>query len=122
MFELKPQATFIYLISLDNLGLEKHTCVCVCNCVKPPQSSPTLCYPMDDSQPSSSVHGILQAGILEWLTIPPPEDLPDPGIKPVSLVFPVLAGGSLPLEPSGNSHVYVYSCNFVLMVHERLIV
>ena len=35
---------------------------------------------------SSSVHGILQAGILEWLSCPPPGDLPDPGIKPESLV------------------------------------
>ena len=31
-----------------------------------PQSCPTLCNPMDYSPPVSSVHGILQAGILEW--------------------------------------------------------
>ena len=30
------------------------------------QSCPTLCNPMDYSQPGSSVHGILQARILEW--------------------------------------------------------
>ena len=34
------------------------------------QSCLTLCYPMDCSPPSSSVHGILQAGILEWESIP----------------------------------------------------
>ena len=34
------------------------------------QSSLTLCDPMDCSPPGSSVHGILQARILEWLTIP----------------------------------------------------
>ena len=121
IFELKPQATFIYLLSLDNLGLEKPTCLCVCKHVKLPQSGLTLCFPMDCSLPASPVHGILQARILEWLTIPPPEDLPDPGIKPMSLMFPVLAGESLPLEPSGNSHIYVYSCNFVFIVN-RLIV
>jgi len=33
--------------------------------------------------PGSSVNGILQARILEWVAIPSPEDLPDPGIKPV---------------------------------------
>ena len=33
------------------------------------QSCPTLCDPMDSSQPSSSVHGIFQARILEWVTI-----------------------------------------------------
>ena len=30
----------------------------------------TLCDPMDCSAPGSSVHGILQAGILEWVAIP----------------------------------------------------
>ena len=34
------------------------------------QSCPTLCDPMDSSLPSSSVHGILQARILRWVTIP----------------------------------------------------
>ena len=33
------------------------------------QSCPTLCDPMDCSLPGSSVHGILQARILEWVTI-----------------------------------------------------
>ena len=40
---------------------------------------------------------ILQARILEWeyrggLPCPPPEDLPDPGIEPMSLMSPALAG------------------------------
>ena len=30
----------------------------------------TLCDPMDCSPPGSSVHGIFQAGILEWVAIP----------------------------------------------------
>ena len=40
----------------------------------------TLCNPMDYSMPGSSVHGILQARILEWVAIPfsressPPRD------------------------------------------------
>ena len=33
------------------------------------QSCPTLCDPVDCSLPSSSVHGILQAKILEWVAI-----------------------------------------------------
>ena len=36
---------------------------------------------MDYSPPGSSVHGILQARILEWVAMPsPPGDLPDPGL------------------------------------------
>ena len=33
------------------------------------QSCPTLCYPMDGSLPGSSVHGISQATIQEWVAI-----------------------------------------------------
>ena len=34
------------------------------------QSCPTLCDPMNCSLPGSSVHGILQARILEWVAMP----------------------------------------------------
>ena len=47
---------------------------------------------MDCSLPGSSVHGILQARILEWVAFSPPEDLPDPGIEPLFLTSPALAG------------------------------
>ena len=33
------------------------------------QSCPTLCDPMDCSPPGSSIHGILQVGIPEWVVI-----------------------------------------------------
>ena len=36
------------------------------------QSCPTLCDPMDYSPPSSSVHGIFQARVLEWVSIAKP--------------------------------------------------
>ena len=45
----------------------------------------TLFDPMDCSPPGSSVHGILQARILEWVAISFSRDLPDPGIEPASL-------------------------------------
>ena len=48
---------------------------------------------MDCSPPGSFVHGILQARILEWVAMSFSRDLPDPGIKPVSLASPALAGG-----------------------------
>ena len=41
--------------------------VCVCVCVT--QSCLTLCDSMDCSPPGSSVHGILQARIPEWVAI-----------------------------------------------------
>ena len=50
----------------------------------------TLRSPMDCSTPGSSVHGILQARILEW---DPPGDLSNSGIKCSNLASPALAGG-----------------------------
>ena len=51
--------------------LRFRVCVCVCASVgSAAQSCPTLCDPTDCSSPGSSVHGILQARILEWVAIP----------------------------------------------------
>ena len=61
---------------------------------------------MDDSNASdSSVQGILQARILEWVAMPPPGDLPDPGIEPKS---PALQADSLPSEPQGKPRLLKY--------------
>ena len=48
---------------------EMCVCVCVCVCVQLLQQCPTPCNLMDCSPPGSSVHGILQARILEWVAI-----------------------------------------------------
>ena len=62
--------------------------------VKVAQSCLTLGDPMD-----YTVHGILQARILEWVAFPFPEDLPNPGIEPRS---PALQEDSLPADPPGK--------------------
>ena len=53
----------------------------------------TLCNPMDCSPPGSSINGILQARILEWVALLSSRDLPYPGIEPTSLMSSALAGG-----------------------------
>ena len=45
-----------------------YVCVHVCVCLRA-QSCPTVCNTMDCSPPGSSVHGIFQARILEWVAI-----------------------------------------------------
>jgi len=60
---------------------------------------PTLCDSMHCSPPVSSVHGILQTRILEWVPFHSPGDLPNPGIEPSS---PALKAHSLPSEPPGK--------------------
>ena len=37
------------------------------------QSCPTLSHPMDCSPPGSSIHGIFQARVLEWVPLPSPQ-------------------------------------------------
>ena len=57
------------------------------------QSCPTLCDPMDYSPPDFSLHGILQARKLEWVAMPFSRGSSQPGIEPMSLTSPALAGG-----------------------------
>ena len=63
------------------------------------QLCPTLCNPVGCSLPGSSVRAILQARVLEWVAVPSPGDLPNPGIEPG---FPTLQADALPSEPPGE--------------------
>ena len=68
----------------------------------------TLCDPMGCSPPGSSVHGIFQARVLEWVAISSSGDLPNPGIKPRS---PALQAVSLPTEPPGKAIIKGIRCS-----------
>ena len=68
------------------------------------QSCPNLCDPVDSSPPGSSIHGILQARMLDWIAIPYLGDLLDPGIKSGS---PTLQADSFWSEPTGKPMSYV---------------
>ena len=72
-----------------------------CDCVHG-QSCPALSDPMDCSLRGSSVHGISREEYWHGLSFPTLEDLPDPEIKPTSLVSPVLAGGFFTTGPLGK--------------------
>ena len=92
------------------------------------QLCPTLSDPMDYSLPGSSVHGIFQARVLEWVAIafshqdsmsmlfpgqeywsglpfPSARNIPDPGKEPTSPAweaFPAWLVDSLPLSHLGK--------------------
>ena len=59
----------------------------------------TLCDSMNYSLLGSSIHGIFQARVLEWVTISFSRDLLDPGIESGS---PALQADALPSEPAGR--------------------
>ena len=66
--------------------------------VRGARSCPTLCDPMD-----YTVHGTLQARILEWSAFPFPQgNLPNSGMEPRS---PTLQADSLPVELPGKPKI-----------------
>ena len=76
----------------------------VCMCVKSLQLYPTLCGPMDCSRQAPLSMRILQARILEWVAMPPPGDLPYPGIKPLSPESTCIANGCFTTNATGEVH------------------
>ena len=70
------------------------------------QSCPILCDPMDCGPPGSSVHGILQAKILEWVAISFSRGSSQSGIEPESLG---LASGLFTTKPPGRPQPSDYS-------------
>ena len=74
------------------------------------KSSLPLCDSMDYGLSGSSVHGIFQARIQEWVAISfSPGDLLGPGIEPAS---PAYQADSLPLSHQGNP-IGVCMCVYV---------
>ena len=99
-----PISQFIPPLALPPLHSVAHSCL-------------TLCDPMDCSLLGPSVRGISQARILEWVATSYSRDLPNPGIEPVSLVSPALAGGFFTTEPPGKPHPFTHgNCKFVFYI------
>ena len=72
------------------------------------QSCPTLCDPMDYSLLGSSAHGIFQARMLSGLPFPSLGDLPNPEIKPTSLMSVPLAGGFFTTSATWETKDIIY--------------
>ena len=68
-----------------NYGTIEHICKLLQSCV-------TLCDPMDCNQPGSSVRGVLQERVFEWVTILLSRGFLDTGNEPASLMSLALAG------------------------------
>ena len=66
------------------------------------QSCPTLCNPMDCTSPGSSVYGIFQARIVEWVVISSSRGSSNTVIEPASPMSPALQVDSLPLNHQGS--------------------
>ena len=89
---------FLQVVESREELCRKNIFLCVCLVT---QSCPTLSNPADCSPPGSSVHGILQAGILEWVAMPPSRGSPLPKDGTTCLLHE--QAGSLPLAPPGKT-------------------
>ena len=98
--------------------------MCVCVCVLVAQLCLTLCDPTDCSPPGFSVHGILQARILQWIAIPF-----SPGIEPVSLTslalavdwfFTVSVTWKVPRQTIGNGYRQMVKENWAWVSEEPM--
>ena len=90
------------------MGMCEHVCVQLC---------PTLCDPMDCSLPGSSVHGIFQARILEWVAISFSRSLLK--LMSIALVMPsnhLILCHPLLLPPSIFPSIRVFSNESVLPI------
>ena len=74
--------------------------------------SPDLCDPMDCSLPGSSVHGIFEARILQWVAISYQGLFPIQGSKLHLLHLPYWQADSLPLCHLESSGFKLYKINF----------
>ena len=85
-------------------------------CVKPLQLCSTLCDPMNYSPLGSSVHGNLQAGILERVAMPSSRGSSWPRDRtPHLLCLLHWQEGSLPLAPLGKPCFFKWTCIFPLI-------
>ena len=82
----------------------------ICVCAKLLQSCPTLCNPMDCSLPGSSIHGILQARILEWVVMPSSRGSSQPRDQTCVSCLLHWQAGYLPLVPPGRpTHTHTHT-------------
>ena len=70
-------------------------------CAKSLQLCPTLCDPIDCTPPGSSVHGILQARILEWVAMPSSKGASQPRDRALIRIS-CIADGFFIAEPLGK--------------------
>ena len=77
-------------------------CTVSAACAKLLKLCPALCDPMDCSLPAPQSTGFSRQEYWSELPCPPPGDLPNPGIKPVSLGSSALQADSYPLSHLGS--------------------
>ena len=84
---------------------------------------PTLCKSMDCSLPGSSVHGILQARIMEWVAMPSSKVSSQPGDQTqVSYISPALVGRFFTTSTSWEASYTCLASPIISINHQNCVV
>ena len=84
-----------------------YVCVCVCVCVLS-GSVMSDWDPMDYSLPGSSVHGIFEVRILEWVAISYTRDSPQPRDQTHVSRVSCITGAFFTTAPPGKPYMHIY--------------
>ena len=103
---------------VSRMCLLAHRLMCVCACVLSHFSRVWL---LDYSPPGSSVHGIHQARILVWATMPSSRGSSRPGDRTHVYCGSCTAGGFFTAEPPGKPCVYVHEFYYRQKLHRSLL-
>ena len=103
---LVSKLSIVFTLKLDLL---RYDLFIACSCL-------TLCDPVDCSLPGSSVYGVSQTRILEWVAISFSR-----GLFPIQGWNPGLPwqAGSLLSEPSGSHTFFIAECCFIIWMYCR---
>ena len=91
LFRNKNAQCLLNVVSIHIFVYLQHNIFIYCMRANPLQSCPTLCDPWTVACQASLSMGFFRQEYWSGLPCPTPGDLPDPGIEPVSLMFPRLA-------------------------------
>ena len=111
-----------HIFCIDRKKVLKNQVDILLCCAKSLQSCPTLCDPMDYSLPGSSVHGILQARILEWVAMPSFRESSQPSNWTHVFCVSCIAGGffthwatweapNVPLDYPKRNSIWTSTCS-----------
>ena len=90
-------------------------CVCVCVCVCALSHVPLFAQLWTIAHRVPLSMGFSRQEYWSELPFPPPGDLPDPGIKPMSPASPALAGGFFTAEwPGSSDTLYIWLIHFAV--------
>ena len=111
LLNTKPWASGMFILDINVAILLSYKVKWSCSVMS------ALCNPMDCSLSGSSIHGIFQARVVEWVAISFSRDISTQGLNPGLLHCRQML---LPSEPPGNpTKMYIYMNWQYFVIYEK---